>query len=366
MNLEDLKKHISTVVAHPQATTVDSVREYASLPFYVDSYRRYSNDAYRLVNNFTGLAAEATGNSYRVVRDIRDYLNGLNLYIILPKEVDENTIEVYMTKSAFAKKIPSTMKIGKFYKKIAPFASDSLIESHVNKWKDYFRKVEYVFHESEPGDEEAFTKVYNMRVSERRGEISDYSSYRKSLTDSCMQRKFANLEPENCPLKAYNSGDWKILWATEEEKGGEEPRLAARTIVSTKINKHSAVYGVNNGALNFLHKKLEELGYKNGSEHLEDIDFSGHRLLAIAYSNTDNFHGPYLDTYPKSARLSSNEKYFYLDEDGEYNFSDTSGDVLCAGRCDRCGDVEYIAARYPHQGNGYCNCCDEDYYDDED
>lgn len=370
MNLEELKKHISTVVAHPQVTVVDlSGDSYTLLPHYQEGYRRYSSDAWRIICRFFHDLVDMNSGDHNERRKryaIKSYLENVITYVTMPKEVDETTVSVFMTKSSFAKKVPSNMKIGKYLKKMAPFAPDALVETYVNKWKDTFRKVTYTLHE---GDN--FAEVYNMKVSPRRGEITNYSQYRKQLADSCMQGKFKEIDLDKSPLNAYNSGDWRILYAVENPLDGvvsDEPLLGARVIISSKELKHSAVYGTNNAAIDFLHEELEKRGFDHLNKDLGDIDFTGYKLKAFSANATSCFLGPYLDTYPKSADLDDGEEFFIIKEYGEYRFCDTGGEVMVKAYCRGCGsNGEWTNGRYPGDDSGYCeDCYDSDGYDNDD
>ena len=135
-------------------------------------------------------------------------------------------------------------KMGKFFRKIAPFFNDKQIEFLVNYTVGYFTDNVYE-HNIAKGNEIA--EIYISEVEKGRN-LGDYSC----INASCMRRSDWDIHP----TKVYATESWELHYLTN--KNGD---IAARVLVCKEDDAYSYIYASCEHSGNVLKEKLEELGF---------------------------------------------------------------------------------------------------------
>jgi len=199
----------------------------------------------------------------------------------------------------------TNVKIGRALGLIAPFLTDRNKESIATWVKDTYSPLDLNFNMVETG----FEDIVTMR--QRRATHFNTTKYFKQIDNSCMRhaKHYFGLEKYH-PYTAYESGDFLLAYATDEEN-----KLAGRALVHKDSKTFSAIYGVSKPAVDFIHEKLKTEGYRFVDE--EGMAWEGAKLLHLIddWENPDDpdEHGevviaPYVDFW------DSEEAY----TDGEY------------------------------------------------
>jgi hypothetical protein len=143
------------------------------------------------------------------------------------------------------------------------------------------------------------------------------------------------------PVEAYGDSDLAVAFY------GKQSKASARAIVWPEQKIYSTLYG----DTNTLRKMLEDAGYTSDS-------VSGAKIRAIPYrtGRKNSYYLPYVDGISR-ASLSSCKKWFYLDDDGDFDCSDTcgySGGLRPRATCENCSD-DYDPDS--EGSNGFCDSC---------
>ena len=184
------------------------------------------------------------------------------------------------------------------------------------------------------------------------------------------------------PAATYASGDFEVLYITDDNKPGEPARLAAETqritarvICNAKDKLAARIYGD--------HAKLAPLLTSAGYEQTAGA-LSRCRLLHIRDENgSDSYIMPYVDAGIGSGGgcLYVDERYdrandreaWLLSESGEYSTYagyDNKGlldseeeeeERYTCERCDATHDSEYDIRYSEYEDTQYCSSCDEDF-----
>lgn len=182
------------------------------------------------------------------------------------------------------------------------------------------------------------------------------------------------------PAAAYASGDFEVLYITDDNKPGDPARLAAETqritarvICNAKDKLAARIYGD--------HAKLTPLLDDTGYEQ-KDGALVGCRLLRIYDENdSGSYIMPYVDAGTGSGGgcLYVGEQYdhdsgrevWVLSESGEYStyagydnkglLDAEEGECYTCERCDSTHDIEDEIHYSEYEGTGYCSCCEDDF-----
>lgn len=227
----------------------------------------------------------------------------------------------------------TSIKPGKFFKKIGPWLIDWQVELIVNKLRKVFEKPDV---EIKVGSSRSDFNYAYVNKNYCKKEI--YHSF-KSLNASCMRYEFSNLPCH--PSEVYASGDFEI-WYTVDKEG----LVYSRVVVSAIDKIYSNIYAVSDYTGNVLLEKLQQGGYE------ESENFDNHRMLKIPYENY--FVAPYTD-FCQSA--TDDGDFFVMNEySGDFTFDDTSGLVTNSKTCCECGCA--IHNREGYEIDDYIFCCD--------
>ena len=232
-------------------------------------------------------------------------------------------------------------KMGKFFRKIAPFFNDKQIEFLVNYTVDYFTDNVYE-HNIAKGDKIA--EIY-ISKAERGRNLGNYSC----INASCMRHSNWNIHP----TKVYATESWELHYLTNED--GD---IAARALVCKEDNVYNYIYASCEHSGNILKEKLEGLGFTNAD--YANKPFDGAKLLKIKGNGC--LVAPYIDYHCEVKDCGEHLEITYGYAD--YSFSNVSGCVDCEAtyECAECGcevredDVISIdGVSYCHNCTFYCN-----------
>ena len=225
-------------------------------------------------------------------------------------------------------------KMGKFFRKIAPYFNDKQIEFLVNYVVDYFTESIYE-HRVAKGNE--ITEIYLSEVESGRN-VGNYSC----INASCMRHDDWQIHP----TKVYATESWELHYLTNEE--GE---IGARALVCKEDNVYSYIYASCEHAGNTLREKLEELGFVDCDEVSEA--FEGAKLLKI--EGNGGLVAPYIDYHcdVKDCGGHLEITYNYVD----YSFNGTSGYIEVTYKCCGCGYEHSEGQMVSIDGELYCKNC---------
>lgn len=227
-------------------------------------------------------------------------------------------------------------KMGKFFRKIAPFFNDKQIEFLVNYTVSFFAENNYTHHIA-TGKEIA--EIY-ISKAERGKHLESYSC----LNASCMRHNGWDIHP----TKVYATESWELHYLTNED--GD---IAARTLVCKEDDVYSYIYASCEQSGDFLKEKLQELGFVDTD--YANKPFKGAKLLKI--EGNGGIVAPYIDYRCEVKDCGEHLEITYGYSD--YSFNNVDGYVGCEVTydCSCCGaevgedDVFYI------DGDTYCENC---------
>ena len=227
-------------------------------------------------------------------------------------------------------------KMGKFFRKIAPFFNDKQIEFLVNYAVLYFAENDYTHHIA-TGKEIA--EIY-LSKAEQGGHLDNYSC----INASCMRYNRWSVHP----TEAYATESWELRYLTN--KDGD---IGARALVCKEDNVHSYIYASCKHSGNILKEKLVELGFVN----CEDANkpFEGAKLLKI--EGNGGIVAPYIDYHRDVKDCGEHLEITY--DCPDYSFNDTSGYIECKTvyGCSCCSAEVREDAVIMVDGDSYCLDC---------
>mgnify|MGYP006050399073 FL=1 len=195
-------------------------------------------------------------------------------------------------------------KMGKFFRKIAPFFNDKQIEFLVNYTVDYFTENVYE-HNIAKGDE--ITEIYLSKAEKGRN-LGNYSC----IHASCMRHSDWDIHP----TKVYATESWELHYLTN--KDGD---IAARALVCKEDDVYSYIYASCEHSGNALKEKLKESGFTNAE--VMDEPFDGAKLLRI--EGNGGLVAPYIDYH---CEVKDHGGYLELTYGyADYSFNSLSGCV---------------------------------------
>ena len=206
-------------------------------------------------------------------------------------------------------------KMGKFFRKIAPFFNDKQIEFLVNYTVSYFEESNYTHNIA---TDAKIAEIY-LSKAERGKYLTTYSC----INASCMRHNDWSVHP----TKVYATESWELHYLTNED--GD---IAARALVCKEDNVHSYIYASCEQSGNVLKEKLEGLEFTDVCDAHKPFD--GAKLLKI--EGNGGLVAPYIDYHYKVKDCGEHLEITYGYSD--YNFSGTSGYVK-------------------HKTNYECSCC---------
>ena len=227
-------------------------------------------------------------------------------------------------------------KMGKFFRKIAPYFNDKQIEFLVNYVVDYFADSDYT-HNIAKGDE--ISEIYLSRVEAGRN-VGGYSC----INASCMRYNNWAIHP----TKVYATESWELHYLTNEE--GD---IGARALVCKEDNTYSYIYASCEHAGNTLKEKLNDLGLVDCEAAYHAFD--GAKLLRIECNG--EIVAPYIDYHCDVKDCGEHLEITYKYAD--YSFNTAGGYVSCEVyyECSSCGQDTHEDSVITVDGETYCESC---------
>lgn len=232
----------------------------------------------------------------------------------------------------------TSMKPGRFFRKIAPFYNDTQIEFLVNILKEEF-DVEGELASTE--SREGIKGIYTAKTVGG-GHLSKF----KCINASCM--RYDNFGKYH-PSEVYASGDFTLFYI-ENAQG----LIAARVLYCKENGCCGPIYASSDAYGNLLMEKLKEehgitydIDYDNGT-------WEGAKLLKIEES-VGNIIGPYIDMEQNVADYGD---YLRIDSDStDYSFNSTGGIYHKRCSCEMCGWSSRADNFVEIDGEMYCLDC---------
>ena len=248
------------------------------------------------------------------------------------------------------------MKPGRAMSLMFPELEHKTIIQLTDEFLQRFAPRVFTIHTS--GDADKFKFAYSGEQSD--SENINTTCWRKHLAHSCMRYEFEHLPMH--PAEAYASGDFNIIYATDQDG-----LVAGRCVVYTKHDsgklQPSPVYGVSEQAMDLIINHLEGLG----AEKFGSSSWVGARLVRRDYE--DGYIAPYIDLSPQALDTDDSGKYLVVSEYGDIDASQYNGVLGSAyTNCCQCGcgvsEDEYYYSEYNDEH--YCPDCyhEEHYYCD--
>ena len=228
----------------------------------------------------------------------------------------------------------TSLKYGRYLKKVFPDMSDSDVQSYVVALREA-RET------GVNGD------AYTLHFTTERKTITEIFETEMSVCDStaisCMHGKFAHWQ--DAPYHVYSDSP-DVALAYVEHDGA----IVARSVVSTTNKYYIRLYAISGSETlcSQLKRLLESAGYSKGS-------LNGSRLTRL-----DRRHGeevlPYLDG--GCTEVSEQGRYWIVTSDGDYDCCNTDGTGESQEEhCESCGNPQDECECI------YCECCEESYPD---
>ena len=263
----------------------------------------------------------------------------VNLVRFLGVEFDAKTKTVTYFESAEkrSKGVRSNpTKMGKFFRKIAPYFNDKQIEFLVNYTVSLFTASVYE-HKIARGGE--ITEIY-LSKAERGRNVGNYSC----INASCMRYD----DWEIHPTEVYATESWELHYLTNEE--GD---IGARALVCKEDNTYSYIYASCEYAGDVLGKKLEDLGFTDCQKAHKAFD--GAKLLRI--EGNGGLVAPYIDYHNEVKDCGDYLQITYRCPD--YSFGNAGGYVDCEVyyECNSCGRETRVDSIGYVDGETYCEGC---------
>lgn len=225
-------------------------------------------------------------------------------------------------------------KMGKFFRKIAPYFNDKQIEFLVNYTVDYFTDSVYE-HNVAKGNE--ITEIYISKTESGRN-TGDYNC----INASCMRHDDWQIHP----TKVYATESWELHYLTNEE--GD---IGARALVCKEDNAYNYIYASCEHAGKTLEHKLKDLGFVDCEE--VPYAFKGAKLLKI--ESNGGIVAPYIDYHCDVKDCGDRLEITYGCAD--YSFNGTSGYIQTTYSCEECGCNYYEEDMISIDGYLYCPDC---------
>ena len=227
-------------------------------------------------------------------------------------------------------------KMGKFFRKIAPFFNDKQIEFLVNYTVNYFTDNVYE-HSIAKGNE--ITEIYLSKAESGRN-LDKYAC----INASCMRHNNWDIHP----TKVYATESWELHYLIN--KDGD---IAARALVCREDDAYNYIYASCEHSGNVLKETLEELGFTNADD--TDNPFDGAKLLKI--EGNGGLVAPYIDYHCNVKDCGEHLEITY--DYADYSFSNVSGCVeyVVTHDCRKCGRECDEDDMIPIDYNLYCQDC---------
>lgn len=227
-------------------------------------------------------------------------------------------------------------KMGKFFRKIAPYFNDKQIEFLINYTVEHLSDSIYTHHITK-GDE--ITQVY-LSKAESGKDIGGYAC----INASCMKHDDWDIHP----TKVYATESWELHYLTNGD--GD---IGARALVCKEDNTYNYIYASCEHAGDILKKYLEDLdfiSYEHGYK-----PFEGAKLLKI--EGNGGLVAPYIDGHSSVKDCDDHLEISYRGAD--YEFTSIRGYVnyIVRSECACCGSVCDEYEMIVIDGELYCECC---------
>ena len=227
-------------------------------------------------------------------------------------------------------------KMGKFFRKIAPYFNDKQIEFLVNYTVDYFTDSIYTHHVAKGKD---ISNIYLSKTESGRG-VGKYSC----INASCMRHN----DWEIHPTEVYGTDSWELHYLTNED--GD---IGARALVCRDDNAYNYIYASCEHAGETLEHELKDLGFVDCEE--VRYAFKGAKLLKI--EGNGGLVAPYIDCHYKVKDCGEHFEITYGCPD--YHFNGTRGYVEVIHSCEECGCNCLAGEMISIDGELYCADCED-------
>lgn len=227
-------------------------------------------------------------------------------------------------------------KMGKFFRKIAPYFNDKQIEFLVNYTVDYFTDSIYTHHVAKG---KGISNIYLSKTESGR-DIGKYSC----INASCMRHN----DWEIHPTEVYGTDSWELHYLTNED--GD---IGARALVCRDDNAYNYIYASCEHAGKTLEHELKDLGFVDCEE--VRYAFKGAKLLKI--EGNGGLVAPYIDCHYDVKDCGEHleitygyaDYYFYI-SNGYVKYKTTYECHCCGAEIDE-DDV------FSFDGKPYCDSC---------
>lgn len=258
-------------------------------------------------------------------------------------DMKEKTVSYFESLDKRTKKIRTSSKIGKFFRKIGPYYNDKQIEMLVNLTLDMFQEKEYTYHVTT--SREGFKEIYTSPVEKGRN-LGNYSC----INASCMRHEFGRIHPS----EIYGTGDFELHYLLNED--GE---VAARTVLCTLDQVYTSVYVSNTSAGDKLVEKIKE---KYEDAHYDEDAYRPWNGAKLWKLESPDDPGYYIAAYMDCASDVREEgEYFVVAyRNADYCLCSASGMVEKRFVCENCGcDSSSDNQVFTDTGDSACtNCAD--------
>lgn len=291
---EDFRNTIST--GDCRFLSRDPRDDYYSTDNYLNAFKGFSLEEFYYPNDF-----DYAHFLYEIVpRNFKNFLS--------PEfDVKTKTVTFFENLDKRNKGIRSNpTKIGKFFRKIAPYFNDKQIEFLVNYTVDYFTDSIYTHHIAKGKD---ISNIYLSKTESGRN-VGKYSC----INASCMRHN----DWEIHPTEVYGTDSWELHYLTNED--GD---IGARALICRDDNAYNYIYASCEHAGETLEHELKDLGFVDCEE--VRYAFKGAKLLKI--EGNGGLVAPYIDYHyhVKDCGDYLEITYGYSD----YSFNGTCGYVEC-------------------------------------
>ena len=274
-------------------------------------------------------------NSPYFFRDVYHY----NLIFFTSPEFNAKNKTVTFFESAEKRKKgvrSNPTKMGKFFRKIAPYFNDKQIEFLVNYTVDYFTDSVYTHHVAKG---KGISNIYLSKTESGRG-VGKYSC----INASCMRHN----DWEIHPTEVYGTDSWELHYLTNED--GD---IGARALVCRDDNAYSYIYASCEHAGETLEHELKDLGFVDCEK--VRYAFKGAKLLKI--EGNGGLVAPYIDCHCGVKDCGKHLEITYGCAD--YHFNTTCGrvDYEVTYNCGECGCSRCEDDMISVDGYLYCTCC---------
>ena len=251
--------------------------------------------------------------------------------------VKNKTVTFFESKEKREKCVRSNpTKMGKFFRKIAPYFNDKQIEFLVNYTVDYFTDSIYTHHIAKGKD---ISNIYLSKTESGR-DIGKYSC----INASCMRHN----DWEIHPTEVYGTDSWELHYLTNED--GD---IGARALVCRDDNAYNYIYASCEHAGKTLEHELKDLGFVDCDK--VRYAFKGAKLLKI--EGNGGLVAPFIDHHHDVKDCGEHLEIAYSYAD--YSFNNTCGyvDYEVTYDCGECGCSQYEDDMILVDGYLYCADC---------